>query len=420
MSDMNEKKDLIIRTNEAIKKSIIKIKDKLSLIKNNYMLDEEENSDNIYCKINIYFSSILNKIRIKYLESLNKYRNKLKQYEKDILQLMMENMLLKIENNFYKQKNNKYNNNFIKKEKTKEKNNKKDIIYNFKKTKGKQLIYQSQDNFNFNKLNYNSADYLIKINNNNTPTRSRNNYISNTKKNKFYNTYLNINKSKEKPNIEELEKNIKKHRNTQSHYNIKEMKNEIDLIINKKNNNNNFINKDNINIINEQITQNFFLKDNYKNNNNNNISKNIINNTSINIFNTSKEICSRKKSKIKNNKNIKNILSLKNIYNNLQTKKKAYNNTKLIKNNNINKYYTKINNNRNKLLSRNKSNPFLNNNYSSNIIAKSSSCLNKTEINENVYKNNEKINKKNFFVRNKSLNQIKQDKKYLNNKSNIK
>jgi hypothetical protein len=89
MSDMNEKKDLIIRTNEAIKKSIIKIKDKLSLIKNNYMLDEEENSDNIYCKINIYFSSILNKIRIKYLESLNKYRNKLKQYEKDILQLMM-------------------------------------------------------------------------------------------------------------------------------------------------------------------------------------------------------------------------------------------------------------------------------------------------------------------------------------------
>ena len=411
MSDMNEKKDLIIRTNEAIKKSIIKIKDKLSLIKNNYMLDEEENSDNIYCKINIYFSSILNKIRIKYLESLNKYRNKLKQYEKDILQLMMENMLLKIENNFYKQKNNKYNNNnFIKKEKTKEKNNKKDIIYNFKKTKGKQLIYQSQDNFNFNKLNYNSADYLIKINNNNTPTRSRNNYISNTKKNKFYNTYLNINKSKEKPNIEELKKNIKKHRNTQSHYNIKEMKNEIDLIINKnKNNNNIFNNKDNINIINEQITQNFFLKDNYKNNNNS-ISKNIINNTSINIFNTSKEICSRKKSKIKNNKNNKNILSLKNIYNNLQTKKKAYNNTKLIKNNNINKYYTKINNNRNKLLSRNKSNPFLNNNYSSNIIAKSSSCLNKTEINENMYKNNEKINKKNFFVRNKSLNQIKQYK----------
>ena len=419
MSDMDEKKDLIIRTNEAIKKSIIKIKDKLSLIKNNYMLDEEENSDNIYCKINIYFSSILNKISIKYLESLNKYRNKLKQYEKDILQLMMENMLLKIENNFYKQKNNKYNNNFIKKEKTKEKNNKKDIIYNFKKTKGKQLIYQSQDNFNFNKLNYNSADYLIKINNNNTPTRSRNNYISNTKKNKFYNTYLNINKSKEKPNIEELEKNIKMHRNTQSHYDIKEMKNEIDLIINKNNNNNNCINKDNINIINEQITQNFFLKDNYKNNNNS-ISKNIINNTSINIFNTSQEICSRKKSKIKNNKNNKNILSLKNIYNNLQTKKKAYNNTKLIKNNNINKYYTKINNNRNKLLSRNKSNPFLNNNYSSNIIAKSSSCLNKTEINENVYKNNEKINKKNFFVRNKSLNQIKQDKKYLNNKSNIK
>ena len=105
MSDNEEKKDIIIRTNEVIKKNIIKIKDKLSSIKNNILLDEEENSDNIYCKINIYFSSILNKIRIKYLEALNKYRNKIKQYEKDILQLMMENMILKIENNFFKRYN---------------------------------------------------------------------------------------------------------------------------------------------------------------------------------------------------------------------------------------------------------------------------------------------------------------------------
>ena len=65
MSDIEEKKDLIIRTNEVIKKNIIKIKDKLFSIKNNFLLDEEENSDNINCKINIYFSSILNKIRIK-------------------------------------------------------------------------------------------------------------------------------------------------------------------------------------------------------------------------------------------------------------------------------------------------------------------------------------------------------------------
>jgi hypothetical protein len=133
----------------------------------------------------------------------------------------MENMILKIENNFFKQKN-KLNNHQIKKEKEKEKEKKnKDIIYNFKKAKENQIIYQSQDNFN--KLNYNSVDYLIKINNN-TPNRSRNNYISNNKKNKFYNTYLYINKKKEKPNIDEMEKNIKKHRNTQSHYNKKEMK----------------------------------------------------------------------------------------------------------------------------------------------------------------------------------------------------
>ena len=411
MSDNEEKKDIIIRTNEVIKKNIIKIKDKLSSIKNNILLDEEENADNIYCKINIYFSSILNKIRIKYLEALNKYRRKIKQYEKDILQLMMENMVLKIENNYFKQKN-RFNHQCNKKEKEK-----KDIILNSKKAKGKQIIYQSQDNFN--KLNYNNVDYLIKISNH-TQNRSRNKYISNIKKNKFYNTYLNIHKAKEKPNIEDIEKNIKKHQNTQSHYNIKEMKDEMDLIINR--NCNNIKNSDNINIINEQITQNFFLKENYKNNDGN-ISKNIINNTSINIFNTSKEVFSQNKSKFKKNKNDdknnKNILSLKTLYNNLQTKKKAYNNTKLLKNNKVSKYYSKINNNRNKLLSRNKSNPFLNNHYSSNIIAKSSSYINKTEINEKRCNNNDK-KRKNFILGNKSLNQINKSKKYINNKSDIK
>ena len=103
MSEIIEKKDLIIKTNSVIKKNISKIKNKLVLIKENCLLDEEENYDNIYSKINIYFTSILNKIRVKYIEALDKYRQKIKQYEKDIIELIMEKIVLNIENNFLKE-----------------------------------------------------------------------------------------------------------------------------------------------------------------------------------------------------------------------------------------------------------------------------------------------------------------------------
>lgn len=394
MSEIIEKKDLIIKTNSVIKKNISKIKNKLVLIKENCLLDEEENYDNIYSKINIYFTSILNKIRVKYIEALDKYRQKIKQYEKDIIELIMEKIVLNIENNFLKE-----NIKLLKK------NEKDDNIDFFNNIKGKQK-YQSQENIN--QFNYNSNNYLIK-NNNQTPNKSRNRIndiytkeksFNLNKKNKYYNTYIN-----------ELEKNIKKHRNAQSLLNIRKIRKEMDLIINKNGKvNNKIYNYDNFNIINEQITQNFFLKENSHTKcikNDNNISKNFINNTSINIFNTSHSL---KKLKTKNDKNTNNkrintnILSLKSIYNNILNKKKVYNNTRLIKNKN------KIKNN---ISSKQIENNYYNNkNYLSNI-GKRSNSISKTEYNENKsqYKTKEDKNA-GSIPKNKSLNQIKTIKRY--------
>ena len=158
MSGLSQKNDMIIKTNDAIKKNISKIKNKLISIKENFILNEEENFDNIYCKINIYFTSLLNKIRIKYIEALNNYRKRIKQYEKDILELMMDNMLLNIENNYLKE-NAKLN---INDNKEKNENGKEYIICNLKKIK-RQQKYLSHENININKFKYNSVDNFIKF-----------------------------------------------------------------------------------------------------------------------------------------------------------------------------------------------------------------------------------------------------------------
>ena len=85
----------------------LKIIKQLKLIKNMIYQEQDQLYDQIFCKVNIFFIALLNKIKFKYIESLNEYRKKLKKYELDILELMMENIVLKIENNFLKDK--KYN-----------------------------------------------------------------------------------------------------------------------------------------------------------------------------------------------------------------------------------------------------------------------------------------------------------------------
>ena len=389
--------ELEIESNDYIKKNMAKIKNNLIYIRENIEKDEDENNEQIYYKINIYYNSLINKIKIKYIEALDKFKNQIKQYENDILKLIMENILLKIENNS------------LKKEKNSNDTSKK---YNFKK------LSQTK------KQTYKSVDNLIK----------------NRKKNK-------VNAKTKKFELNDMENYIKKQRQTQSFINIRKIKDEMDLIIkkNKKNNfkklnddkklKNNFFDDIKINSnINEEITRNFFLKEN---------PKNIIHNTSINIFNTSNDLYSINNINYKNYKNNfskkfknkeknknSNIINLKTLYENLQSKKKLYNNTNLkntkkeknlnVKtnpnnfndnNDSINLFFNQNKNKKIDLLSRNKFNRFFNSNNSNFNIYKFS-CINKTEYDE---KNNNNKNKKNikqndskkfhnYLIRNKSVN----------------
>ena len=74
-------------------------------------------------------------------------------------------------------------------------------------------------------------------------------------------------------------------------------------------------------------------------------------------------------------------------------------------------------NSKNDLLSRNKSNSFLNNNYSNNVKI-NPNYANKTESNEINKKNNNNKNRS-FIVRNRSLNQFNKLKKIIINKNNV-
>ena len=425
MSSLSQ--DLVYSTNNIISKNLSKIKNKLNIIKSNLNENEEDRYDQFYCKINIYFTSLINKIRLKYIDALEQYKIKIKQYEKDILELLMENILLKIENNFLKNKtgqniminsskikdiyfpinnNNKfesrnYNENNItnlrkqfyrsQENINNTKNKSVDLIIKYngiKNSKGNNILRKKNHSSNNNKLKRNKMggnNLLINLKNeiiNNLSNKSSNPNYNNLIKQKNnsdiyknYNLPFSCEKNKKVLLLDEIEQNIIKHKNTHSQCNIRKIKDEMDSIIKKKNNiynnykivrNNNIINGDLV-----EISEKFSSEENLKNNNelrninniNNNISNNIIHNTSINIFNSSKGLYSINNISYKNNKNeSKNInndqrsnynykqrenkeTSLKNIYNNLQTKNRLYNNIKFNYKYNNTQYDEKLNKN---------------------------------------------------------------------------
>ena len=409
MSSLSQ--EFIISKNTIINNNISKIKKKISFILNNFEEDGEDNYDQIYCKINIYFTSLINKIRLKYLDAIAHYKNKIRQYEKDILKLIMENILLKIENNSLKECEKK----ILNKKVSKIKNT---FSYNIKgnnsnnKLNLKKYFYRSQDNIN--NIKNKSVDFFMKHNNkkfflkkknhsstnkirkkkniqNKLEIKSINENISNKSSspnlnifNKIKNTDiahislfpLSCTKNKKSFILDEMEQNLNRHRNIQSHCNIRKIKDEMDSIINKninkKTKNEKNIYNTSVNIINDnslEIADKYSSDENskYINNINSNMSNNIIHNTSINIFNSSKglyslnninnfnykniKIQNRQPIKIKkNNKNIVNSYnekSFKNFYNNLQNKKRVFNNIKLDYKNNNNQSDEKIENSEN-------------------------------------------------------------------------
>ena len=174
----NISQDLITSKNGIISKNLSKIKKKIVFIKSNLEEEDEEDIyDQIYCKINIYFTALINKIRLKYIKAIEHYKAKIYQYEKDILKLIMENMLLKIENKFLKEEENKNKKMEISKSRNicYTKNNNDEIINNsnnsnvFKTTK---QFFRSQDNLN--SIKNKSVDFFIKYNANNNINNNKN------------------------------------------------------------------------------------------------------------------------------------------------------------------------------------------------------------------------------------------------------
>ena len=89
--------DLVNTTNNIVFENLQKLNSKFKKIQKDQILNEEEEYDSLNCKINIYFTTFIEQMKIKFILATQEYEKKIEQNNKDILDLMMENMLLKIE-----------------------------------------------------------------------------------------------------------------------------------------------------------------------------------------------------------------------------------------------------------------------------------------------------------------------------------
>lgn len=111
--------DIVTSTNTVIQENLNKLNEKLLIIKNDLIEDEDDEYENFYNRLNFYFSTIISELKLNFLETLKNsqknekilqkenqlLKNQIEKNEQDILELMMENMLLKIENDNYEEKN---------------------------------------------------------------------------------------------------------------------------------------------------------------------------------------------------------------------------------------------------------------------------------------------------------------------------
>ena len=111
--------DIVTTTNTVIQENLSKLNEKLSIIRNDIIDDQDDEYENFYNRINFYFSTIISELKLNFLESLKKsqknetvlqkenqiLKQRIESDEKDILNLIMENMLLKIENETLEEKN---------------------------------------------------------------------------------------------------------------------------------------------------------------------------------------------------------------------------------------------------------------------------------------------------------------------------
>ena len=188
--------DLVNTTNNIVYQNLQKLNSKFKNIQKTQMINEEEEYDSLNCKINIYFATIIEQMKTKFILAIQEYEKIIKQNNKDILDLMMENMILKIEKDSLlekKKRNNLYLNDIsenkksinMKKINSKKRTNNQSIVSNIE-------IY-SLIKSEFNNDIYNKNNIQNNMNNNNLYDIINTNNLKKKKNSNSYNKFNNNN-----------------------------------------------------------------------------------------------------------------------------------------------------------------------------------------------------------------------------------
>ena len=62
--------DIVISTNTVIQENLNKLNEKLLIIKNDLIDDEDDEYENFYNRLNFYFSTIISELKLNFLETL--------------------------------------------------------------------------------------------------------------------------------------------------------------------------------------------------------------------------------------------------------------------------------------------------------------------------------------------------------------
>ena len=232
MSNSNNNDYYVRRDNNLIANKLNNVYHKLVSINNSFINEENEEFENLFNRVNFYFSNIILQLKLKYIENIKKLEEINSQNENDILNLIMENMILKIEKQNLQEKNlNKINSSKIiedqfQKEEIKIINKKENIKKQIKKSRNKHLSKYFDDNkdesFKNDVKTFLNSKFKKKMNINKTISSSFNllninqNYINSSinnlkKKNNLSNFIMNSNLIKENSKNKNINKSKKKY-----------------------------------------------------------------------------------------------------------------------------------------------------------------------------------------------------------------
>lgn len=74
----------VIANNEFIFQNLLRIKEKLTKLKINYLIEDENEYETFFNRINIYFSNMITEIKANYINILINFENKERNYKEII------------------------------------------------------------------------------------------------------------------------------------------------------------------------------------------------------------------------------------------------------------------------------------------------------------------------------------------------